>query len=67
MQTKTYTISVTWGRSCTYHPFSTPQMCWDGKLDVQNGTVNYLDKLTYKFVAWSQAHEISANISGCSA
>lgn len=62
MQTKTYTISVTWGRSCTYHPFSTPQMCWDGKLDVQNGTVNYLDKLTYKFVAWSQAHEISANI-----
>lgn len=59
---KTYTISVTWGRSCTYHPFSTPKIMWDGALNVQGGTVNYLDRLNYKFIVWSQAHEVISPI-----
>ena len=62
---KTYTISVNWGRSCTYHPFSTPKINWDGVLDVKDGKVLYIDKLTYKFIAWSQAHEVANHIYDC--
>ena len=55
----TYIISVLWGRSCVYHPTSTPKICWDGKLLAENGTLHWLDRLNYRFLGSSQGEEIS--------
>lgn len=38
-----YTVSVLWGRSCTYYPTSTPHICWDGKLYAEGGELIWLD------------------------
>ncbi len=54
-----YIVSVQWGRSCTYHPTSTPYICWDGSLHAENGEIIWLDRINYKFLAWSQAHEVT--------
>ncbi len=57
-----YTISVLWGRSCTYHHTSTPHICWDGKLYAEGGNLIWLDRLNYRWLAWSQAREVAHNI-----
>lgn len=54
-----YIITVQWGRSCTYHPLSTPHICWDGALYADGGKLIWLERINYKFLAWSQAHEVT--------
>lgn len=56
---KKHIITVQWGRSCTYHPTSTPHICWDGALYADGGQLIWLERINYKFLAWSQAQEVT--------
>jgi hypothetical protein len=57
---KTYVVSVTFGKSFTYSPVSNEAFHWDGKLNIQHGELNWIDKLLYARTDWSRGW------SGCS-
>jgi hypothetical protein len=52
-----YVISVIWGKSNNYVPYSNEPFDWSGSLTTTGGTVQYLDKIHYKFIMWVQAQE----------
>ena len=57
-----YTVSVTWGKSSCYYPDSTVPFCWDGTIHIDNGELVNLDQLEFRFMQWTQAHEVSNRI-----
>ena len=57
-----FVISVVWGKSNNYVPYSNEAFDWDGSLNVIGGTVINLDHLHYKFFKWVQAVEVPERI-----
>ncbi len=57
-----FVISVVWGKSNNYVPYSNEPFDWDGSLNVIGGAVMNLDHLHYKFFKWVQAVEVPERI-----